>query len=67
MVAISTNEKDLKSILPNLSGSEKIGSLLGKRIKDAGIDSVVFDRAGRKYHGCVKAFAESVRKEGLAF
>ena len=67
LVAISTNEKDLKSVLPNLSGSEKIGSLLGKRIKDAGIDTIVFDRGGRKYHGCVKAFADSVRKEGLKF
>ena len=34
-------KKDLKSVLPNLSGSEKIGSLLGKRIKDAGIDTIV--------------------------
>ncbi|MEK9772678.1 MAG: 50S ribosomal protein L18 [Opitutae bacterium] len=67
LVAISTNEKDLKSILPNLSGSEKLGSLLGKRIKEAGIDTIVFDRAGRKYHGCVKVFADSVRNEGLKF
>ncbi len=67
LVAISTNEKDLKNVLPNLKGSEKIGTLLGKRIKDAGINCLVFDRAGRKYHGCVKAFADSVRKEGLEF
>ena len=67
LVSISTNEKDLKSVLPNLSGAEKVGLLLGKRIKDAGINNLVFDRAGRKYHGCVKAFADSVRKEGLIF
>lgn len=67
LVAISTNEKDLKDLLPNLSGAEKVGTLLGKRIKDAGFNSVVFDRAGRKYHGCVKAFADSVRNEGLEF
>lgn len=67
IVAISTNEKELKSHLPNLDGSDKLGSLLGKRLLDAGIKTVVFDRAGRKYHGCVKAFAESVRKEGLVF
>ena len=67
IVSVSTNEKDLNSILPNLSGSEKVGTVLGKRIKEAGINTVVFDRAGRKYHGCVKAFADSVRKEGLEF
>jgi len=67
IVAISTNEKDLKNHLPNLDGSDKLGSLLGKRLMDAGIKTVVFDRAGRKYHGCVKAFADSVRKEGLEF
>jgi len=67
IVAISTNEKDLKNHLPNLDGSDKLGSLFGKRLLDAGIKTIVFDRAGRKYHGCVKAFAESVRKEGLEF
>lgn len=67
LVSISTNEKELNSFLPNLTGSEKVGSVLGKRINDAGINTVVFDRAGRKYHGCVKAFADAVRKEGLEF
>ena len=67
LVAVSTNEKDLSTCLPNLSGSEKVGSVLGKRIKEAGINTVVFDRAGRKYHGCVKAFADSVRNQGLEF
>jgi len=67
LVAISSNEKELKSHLPNVAGSENLGTILGKRLKDAGITTVVFDRAGRKYHGCVKAFAESVRKEGLKF
>ena len=67
LVSISTNEKDLKSVLPNLSGAEKVGTLLGKRIKEAGINTLVFDRAGKKYHGCVKSFADSVRQEGLIF
>ena len=67
LAAISTNEKELKSNLPNLSGSEKLGKIFGKRLKDVGIDTIVFDRAGRKYHGCIKAFAESVRNEGLKF
>ena len=63
----SSNEKELKDCLPNISGSEKLGTTFGKRLLDSGIKTVVFDRAGRKYHGCVKAFADAVRKEGLEF
>jgi len=67
LLAVSTNEKDLKGCLPNLSGSERAGSVIGKRLIDAGFKTIVFDRAGRKYHGCVKVFADSVRKAGLEF
>lgn len=67
LISISSNENDLKAVLPNVSGSEKIGTEFGKRIKAAGIESIVFDRSGRKYHGCVKSFAEALRKEGLKF
>ena len=67
LLAVSTNEKDLKNCLPNLSGSEKVGAVIGKRLKEAGYKSLVFDRSGRKYHGCVKVFADTVRKAGLEF
>ena len=67
LLAVSTNEKELKSCLPNLSGSEKVGAVIGKRLKDAGYKTLVFDRSGRKYHGCVKVFADTVRKAGLEF
>jgi len=67
LLAVSTNEKELKGCLPNLSGSEKVGTILGERLKAAGFKTLVFDRAGRKYHGCVKVFADSVRKVGLEF
>jgi len=67
LLASSTNEKDLRSYLPNVNGSEKVGEIFGKRLIDAGIKSIVFDRSGRKYHGCVKAFADSLRKQGLEF
>ena len=65
--AVSTNENELKGILPNLVGSEKVGTIFGKRLSDKGITSIVFDRSGKKYHGCVKAFADSLRKQGLKF
>ena len=67
LASISSNEKALKDILPNVSGSEKVGSEFGKRIISAGIKTIVFDRSGRKYHGCVKSFAEALRNEGLKF
>ena len=67
LVATSTNEKDMLGVLPNLDGSAKLGKIFSERIKASGLTTVVFDRAGRKYHGCVKAFAEAVRDAGIEF
>ena len=47
--------------------SREVGSLIGKRAKTKGIQKVVFDRGGNKYHGRVKELAEAVRKEGVVF
>ena len=43
------------------------GKVLWQKTKDAGIKKVVFDRNGRKYHGCVKTFADAAREAGLEF
>lgn len=43
------------------------GKLLGERAREAGIETVVFDRGGYRYHGRVKAFAEGAREGGLRF
>src|SRR3954465_15158339 len=45
----------------------KVGELIGKRAKDAGIETVVFDRGGYQYHGRVKALADGAREGGLNF
>ena len=50
-----------------IEGAEKVGKILGERLKAAGIEAVVFDRAGYKYHGKVKALAEAIRAEGIQF
>ena len=50
-----------------IEGAEKVGTLLGERLKGLGIETVVFDRAGYKYHGKVKALAEALRAQGLQF
>ena len=43
------------------------GKLLAEKAKEAGVEKVIFDRGGYKYHGRVKAFAEGARKGGLEF
>ena len=47
--------------------AELVGSLIAGRALSKGIDQVVFDRGGYKYHGRVKALAEAARQEGLKF
>jgi large subunit ribosomal protein L18 len=50
-----------------IEGATKLGELLGKKCSDAGIKTAVFDRAGYRYHGKVKALAEAARQAGLIF
>jgi len=47
--------------------AEQVGKLIAERAKGAGISRVVFDRAGYRYHGRVKAVADGARKGGLEF
>ena len=47
--------------------SKEIGTLIAQRAKEKGIDTVVFDRGGYKYHGRVKALADAAREGGLTF
>ncbi len=69
LASSSTDEKDNRSaeVSANLEGAAKIGASLASRAKEKGIESVVFDRAGFKYHGLVKALADSARESGLDF
>jgi len=69
VVSASSLDKDLRdaAIKPNVDGAAQLGKALGEKAKAAGVESVVFDRAGRRYHGSVKAFAEAVRESGIQF
>ena len=50
-----------------IADSKSVGEKLAEKAKGAGIDSVVFDRGGYRYHGKVKALAEGAREGGLKF
>ncbi|MBI2192814.1 MAG: 50S ribosomal protein L18 [Planctomycetes bacterium] len=51
----------------NCSAAQRLGSLLARKAKEKGVSRVVFDRSGYRYHGRIKALAESLRKEGINF
>ncbi len=50
-----------------LDAARAVGALVAQRSKDAGIDTVVFDRGSYLYHGRVQALAEGAREGGLGF
>jgi len=64
LVYISSISSDDKA---NTEGAVALGKAIAEKAKAAGIESVVFDRSGRRYHGCVKSFAEAAREGGLQF
>ena len=70
IISISTLAKELKNKFKqagSVKASEFFGEELGRKIKEKGINRIVFDRAGYLYHGIIKAFAEALRKQGLEF
>ena len=67
IVSASTLEKDLKISSNNLDGASEVGKIVAERAMKNGIKKVVFDRSGYKYHGRIKALADSARKSGLEF
>ncbi len=68
LASASTMEQDVRAFSGDKSAkARKVGELVAARAKDAGVDTVVFDRAGNKYHGRVAALADGAREGGLAF
>ena len=67
VASASTMEADLRSFDGDKTAkAKKVGELVAARAKDAGIEAVVFDRGGNKYHGRVAAIAEGAREGGLS-
>ena len=68
LVSVSSIEKDIKKDKKKkIDKSNLLGEILAKRAKEKKINKVYFDRGSYKYHGRIKAFAESLRKNGLKF
>ncbi len=64
LCSASTKEVKAKA---TVEGAKKVGALIAKKAKDAGITTIVFDRNAYKYHGRVRALADAAREGGLTF
>ena len=70
ILSASTLEKEISAALKhggNLEAAKKVGASLAQKALGKKITTVVFDRAGYRYHGCVKALADAAREQGLKF
>ena len=65
LAAASSQEKGLRMRSLTVETAAEVGKQIASRAKEAGVDAVVFDRGGFKFHGRVKAVAEAAREEGL--
>ncbi len=68
LASASTMESDLRSFDGDKTAkAKKVGELVAARAQELGVESVVFDRAGNKYHGRIAALADGARAGGLTF
>ena len=68
LASASTMEDGLRSLDGDKTAkARKVGELVAERAKANGVESVVFDRAGNKYHGRIAALADAAREGGLSF
>jgi len=66
LAAASNLEKEHRAIANKVADMEKLGLLIGQRLKAKNIAAVVFDRNGYRYHGKMKAIADGARKAGIS-
>ena len=68
LASASTMEVDLRGMVDDKTAkARRVGQLVAERARQAGVESVVFDRGGNKYHGRVAALADGAREGGLDF
>jgi large subunit ribosomal protein L18 len=64
LASVSWTESDIKG-LQSMEQAKRVGELIAERAKAAGVETVVFDRGGYRYHGRIKALADGAREGGL--
>jgi len=69
ILSASSKEKELaaRTGIKKIEQAKLVGKLLAEKCKEKGIEKVVFDRSGYKYHGRVKSLADAAREGGLKF
>ncbi len=70
LFSCSTLNKEVREKISyggNIKAAQILGEIFARKANEKGITKVVFDRAGFYYHGRIKAFCETIRKEGLEF
>ncbi len=68
LAAASTADKELRGSKQTKTDEAKVvGKLVAERARAAGVERVVFDRAGFRYHGRIKSLADAAREAGLEF
>jgi large subunit ribosomal protein L18 len=69
LLSASSREKEVadKTGIRKTEQAKLVGKLLASKCKEKGIESVLFDRSGYKYHGRVKSLADAAREGGLKF
>ncbi|MDD3822348.1 MAG: 50S ribosomal protein L18 [Sphaerochaetaceae bacterium] len=67
LVSASSMEAELRELKNTVADAAKLGEVIGKRLLEKNIDSVVFDRNGYLFHGIVKSIADGARKAGIKF
>lgn len=68
--SLATYDKAVKGKFPsagNIKSAQTFGELVSQKLKEKGVNKIIFDRAGFLYHGRIKAFADALRKGGLEF
>lgn len=67
LASASTLKLDIEGHKSNISAAGEVGKAIAAAAKEAGVNTVLFDRNGYKYHGRVKALADAAREGGLTF
>jgi len=65
MVSASTLGKETSDGTANCEAGKRLGKTIAERAKEQGVETVVFDRGGFRYHGVIRAIAEGAREAGL--